>query len=297
MKFDKNLIKNMKASIVTARTVKEAVEDIDIESAMEEFDTNGFKKKLTVDDLPQSIQNLMRFPYIPNQNVIDSIKYNEELKQILIQFKLQFKKLSDAFISKANTDRLIGSLTTRNTDRIVSFGLNNMRMIIVFQLVKSLENGKPETENSAKEEMPTEEKITEGVDDWHSTEKPDAKDADNYVLFAKQNIDNSNLKKLISDKIVNDDLNNLDYRNIMYQTVNQVPKINLIPLEMVVDAIIKKAKSINESTSSTVALEQILTDMAVSIHQIVGDSQTDEERKELKKIWSDKIKEIEKNLK
>lgn len=297
MKFDKNLIKSMKASIVTARTVKEAVEDIDIESAMEEFDTNGFKKKLTVDDLPQSIQNLMRFPYIPNQNVIDSIKYNEDLKQILVQFKLQFKKLSDAFISKANTDKLIGSLTNRNTDRIVSFGLNNMRMIIVFQLVTPLETGKPKEEKTEAPAEPTEEKITEGIDDFHSTEQIEAKDADVYVAFAKQNIDNPNLKKLISDKIVNDGLTNFDYSNIMYQTAGQVPKMRLIPLEMVVDAIVKKANPITESTASTVALEQVLTDMAVSIHNTFGDAQTDEERKELKKIWSDKIKEIEKNLK
>lgn len=293
MKFDKNLIKSMKASIVTARTVKEAVEDIDIESAMEEFDTNGFNNKLTVDDLPQSIQNLMRFPYIPNQNVIDSIKYNEDSKQILVQFKLQFKKLSDAFISKANTDKLIGSLTTRNTDRIISFGLNNMRMIIVFQLVNALDNGKPEpeTEDSVEDKAPVEEKITEGVDDRHSTE-------DNYipprsadlVNFYKSNPDENKLRRKIqSENFTQEDLMNLYW---------QLAKINkpTATIDDVVREIVKK-NPISESTASTVALEQVLTDMAVSIHNTFGDAQTDEERKELKKIWSDKIKEIEKNLK
>ena len=67
-------------------------------------------------------------------------------------------------------------------------------------------------------------------------------------------------------------------------------------IDDVVREIVKK-NPISESTASTVALEQVLTDMAMSIHNTFGDAQTDEERKELKKIWSDKIKEIEKNLK
>lgn len=153
MKLDKTLLEQIKKAYKSVK-IKEDVdkEDLDVEENMSTINLKDFKDEIDYEDVPDNISQLLKFPYIPNINVIDHIKYNPENKQLMIRFKLTYKKLSELFFLRANTDRLIGKLTSSNHDRLLTFGIENMRMIIIFQLVNDLElNGddiEPETETN-----------------------------------------------------------------------------------------------------------------------------------------------------
>jgi len=161
MKIDRTLLEQMKNAY---RSVKEAVdtEEIDIEETMSEVDVKNFNETIEYDNIPDGIKNLLKFPYIPNVNVIDEIKYDKGNKQLLIKFKLTYKKLSELFFLRANTDRLVGKLSSSNHDRLFTVGFENMRLLVIFQLVDNLEfQNEPEVDIEAiKESVDVEETMS-----------------------------------------------------------------------------------------------------------------------------------------
>jgi hypothetical protein len=286
--MDKNLLRNLKQAYRSV--INETVEDLDIEETMKEFDTNGFSEKVTVDEMPSGIRGLLKFPYIPNVNVIDSMKYNKEKNQVLLQFKLNFKKLSDIFITKANQEHLIGNTTNKNADRIVSFGLNNLRMIVVFQLTKPLANGQepkaPEEETSAE---PT-EKITEGKNFYEKEDDYIPPTADDYIRYYKQVKDKSSLR----DKIVGDSIDQQGLSDLYWQ-LNQTKKSNATVDDVVKSIIGQTSIHESEGSSSVFAFKDNMSSLAAIIQNITTDYSLDaDDKKEIKKTWNDTLKVIEK---
>jgi hypothetical protein len=129
---------------------------------MSEVDVKNFNETIEYDNIPDGIKNLLKFPYIPNVNVIDEIKYDKGNKQLLIKFKLTYKKLSELFFLRANTDRLVGKLSSSNHDRLFTVGFENMRLLVIFQLVDNLEfQNEPEVDIEAiKESVDVEETMS-----------------------------------------------------------------------------------------------------------------------------------------
>lgn len=282
--MDKNLLKNLK--LAYRSVINETVEDLDIEETMKEFDTHGFSEKVTADELPSGIRSVLKFPYIPNVNVIDSIKYNKEKNQVLVQFKLQFKKLSDIFITKANQEHLIGNSTNKTGDRIVSFGLNNLRMIIVFQLAKPLADGQETPEPNETEP----EEIKEGTNYYDKEDDYIPPSATDYVRYYKQVKDKSRLRnKIVGDRIDQQGLSDL------YWQLNRTKNIEAT-VDDVVESIVRKT-SINESdgSSGVLAFKDNLASLAAIIQNITTDYSLDaDDKKEIRKTWQDTLKVIEK---
>ena len=169
MKIDKKLLEQMQSAY---KSVKEAVDisEVDIEEKMSEVDIKKFKDEIDYDKIPTNVQNLLKFPYIPNINVIDNIKYDETSKQLMIKFKLTYKKLSELFFLRANTDRLIGKMSSSDHDRLLTIGFENMRLVLIFQFKDGIDlNGdteiQPEIETSENETKPEIEEIKESVEE------------------------------------------------------------------------------------------------------------------------------------
>jgi hypothetical protein len=300
-------------SAVKSVKLSEAVESIDIEETMDEFDTNGFTKKIAIDDLPTAMRGLLKFPYIPNINVIDSIKYNPDKTQAIVQFKLNFKKLSELFLQKANTDRLIGSQTNKTGDRIVSFGLNNLRMIIVVQLDEAIVSDGTATsdEPEAKETKETTDVVKEGIDRYSNEDEYITPMVGELVQFYNKNShDERRLEKEIIDRNYTDE----DLRNLIFQL--GVPNME-IPrtkdshrlVSMLIDRIVGK-NSIRESeldggisntedfiSAARISFEHVTADLVSAVSGIVSTEIHKDEIKKMKQNWAAAQKEIEKLLK
>ena len=297
----------MKAAVRSVK-LNEAVESIDIEETMEEFDTNGFTKKIAIEDLPTAMRGLLKFPYIPNINVIDSIKYNPDKTQAIVQFKLNFKKLSELFLQKANTDRLIGSQTNKTGDRIVSFGLNNLRMIIVVQLEKAIDFNGTATSDEPEE---TTEVVKEGIDRYSNEDDYITPMVGELVQFYNKN---SHDERRLEDEIYSRDYTNEDLRNLIFQL--GVPNME-IPrtkdshrlVSMLIDRIVGK-NSIRESeldggisntedfiSAARISFEHVTADLVSAVAGIVSTEIHKDEIKKMKQNWAAVQKEIEKLLK
>lgn len=307
MKLDNKLLTQMKAAVRSVK-LNEAVESIDIEETMEEFDTNGFTKKIAIEDLPTAMRGLLKFPYIPNINVIDSIKYNPDKTQAIVQFKLNFKKLSELFLQKANTDRLIGSQTNKTGDRIVSFGLNNLRMIIVVQLEKAIDFNGTATSDEPEE---TTEVVKEGIDRYSNEDDYITPMVGELVQFYNKN---SHDERRLEDEIYSRDYTNEDLRNLIFQL--GVPNME-IPrtkdshrlVSMLIDRIVGK-NSIRESeldggisntedfiSAARISFEHVTADLVSAVAGIVSTEIHKDEIKKMKQNWAAVQKEIEKLLK
>jgi len=325
MKLDKTLIQQMRSAI---KMVKEAVDnDLNIEDKMEEIDTSGFKKKITVDRLPQSIQSVLKFPYISNINVIDRITLNEYTNQVMIQFKIAFKKLSDLFITKAVQNGLISANKSENKDRIISMGTNNLRMILVIQLLDGIKNDtKPEDDDIDLDNVELDDEESgikmKNNPDYKMSE---LKESPNW--WNEQNkIENENVELSISDlvktvySLINstpeeiksvlrkmiDPITIMEKRNLYYVTGAKLSSTpNEVTTEQVVDNVYNyatgklKTDELRESEVEEIisypsvnAFQQAMSNIAMIISQSVTDAVTDEEKKEIKEIWNETSKEL-----
>ncbi len=309
MKLNKTLLEQMRSAVKSVK-LTEAVESVDVEETMEEFDTNGFTKKITVEDLPVNVRGLLKFPYIPNINVIDSINYNADKQQAIIQFKLNFKKLSELFLQKANTDRLIGSQTNKTGDRIFSFGLNNLRMIVVIQLEKALDTNGTATPDETTEEKETPEVVKENIDRYSSEDDYITPMVGELVQFYNKN---SHDERRLEDEIYSRNYTDEDLRNLIFQlgvTNDQIPrtKDSHRLVRMLIDRIVGK-NSIKESecdcisntedfiSPARISFEHVTADLVSAVSGIVSTEIIKDELKKMKQNWSYVQKEIEKLLK
>lgn len=147
MKIERTLLEQMRSAYKSVKLEAVDKENLDIEETMATIDIKNFKEEIEYEQIPSNIQNILKFPYIPNTNVIDVIKYDEENKQLMVKFNLNYQKLSELFFLRANTDRLIGKLTSSDHDRLLTIGIENMRLVLIFQFINQIElNGETEPE-------------------------------------------------------------------------------------------------------------------------------------------------------
>jgi len=123
------------------------------------FDIKDFNETIEYSDLPNSIQSLLKFPYIENSSQIDSIKYSKENMQILVLFKLTYKHFTQLFYDKANSLNLINSMSLSRKEYLDSTGMYNLRQYCLFKISDEI------IESDKKEEPETTEEINEEVEE------------------------------------------------------------------------------------------------------------------------------------
>lgn len=127
MKDRKQLLQGLKKIY---KQFNENFEDSVSEKEIKLIDIKNFTIDLNLAQLPDNIKNVFQFPAILNKSYIDSIKYDETNKEILVQFKLNFKEFSRLFIDKMNQLKLFKE--DKTIGYLKSFGQYNIRLYLLF---------------------------------------------------------------------------------------------------------------------------------------------------------------------
>jgi hypothetical protein len=133
------------------KTVRESVDKdgLNIDETMKSVNVKNFKTEIEFNQLPNDVQSLLQFPYISSTSAIDSIKFDDTNKKLLIKFQLNYKKISNLFFMKANSLNMFGKIENKITsDSISEIGVDNMRLCIVIDLKSELKNNESDEDTS-----------------------------------------------------------------------------------------------------------------------------------------------------